>query len=148
MLTSYSYPYVNQRESILKLLNELGEDPPRVMGDSTLKADIDTMNQLLQCQSNESLLNMHRHQANNKKLATLLRLYADLILVLHYSKNHLIASVALKMIEITMKNGLTPAAPLSFAYYGEICINVWSLGLFNVSRGERRLPLKGLPLFD
>ena len=121
LLISYAhiifYPYVNQRESILKLLNELGEDPPRDMGDSTLKADIDAMNQVLKSQSNDSLLNMH--QANDKKLATLLRLYADLILVLHYSKNHLIASVALKMIEITLKNGLTPAAPLSFAYYGE-----------------------------
>jgi len=86
------------------------------MGDSTLKADIDAMNQVLQSQSNDSLLNMH--QANDKKVATLLRLYADLILVLHMSKNHLIASVALKMIEITMRNGLTPTAPLTFAYYG------------------------------
>jgi len=103
----------------LKLLIELGEDPPRVMGDSTLKADIDAMNQVLQSRSNDSLLKMP--QANDKKVATLLRLYADLVLVLHFlDKQHLIASVSLKMIDITIKNGMTPTAPLSFAYYGEL----------------------------
>ena len=99
-------------------MSELGEDPPRVMGDSTLRADIDAMNQVLQSRSNDSLLNTP--QANDKKVSTLLRLYADLVLVLHFSKQHLIASVSLKMIDITIKNGMTPTAPLSFAYYGEL----------------------------
>ena len=105
-------------ESIFQILIKLGEDPPRALDDSTLKADMEAMNKVLQERSDESLLNMQ--QANDKKLVTLHRLYADLAYVLHFTKPGLVGSVACRMIEITMKNGITPTAPLSFAYYGEI----------------------------
>jgi len=105
-------------ESIFKMLIKLGEDPPRALDDSTLKADMEAMNKVLQERSDESLLNMQ--QANDKKLVTLHRLYADLAYVLHFTRPGLVGSVACRMVEITMKNGITPTAPLSFAYYGEI----------------------------
>ena len=105
-------------ESIFKILIKLGEDAPRALDDSTLLLDIKAMNKVLEERSDESLLNMK--QANDKKLVTLHRLYADLAHVLHFTKPGLIGSVACRMIELTMKNGITPTAPLSFAYHGEM----------------------------
>ena len=105
-------------ESIFKILIKLGEDAPRALDDSTLLLDIEAMNKVLQERSDESLLNMK--QANDKKLVTLHRLYADLAHVVHFTKPGLVGAVACRMIELTLKNGITPTAPLSFAYHGEM----------------------------
>ena len=105
-------------ESIFKILIKLGEDAPRALDDSTLLLDIKAMNKVLEERSDESLLNMK--QANDKKLVTLHRLYADLANTLHFTKPGLIGAVACRMIELTLKNGITPTAPLSFTHYGEI----------------------------
>ena len=109
---------LKESKSIFVILIKLGEDPPRAKGDLTLKAEFEALNQLLQDRSDESLLNMQH--ANDKKLVTLHRIYADLAHVLHFTKPGLIGSVACRMIELTMKNGTTPTAPLSFAYHGEM----------------------------
>ena len=103
-------------ESILEILNKLGEAAPRPMGDSTLMTDIDDMNKVLHDRSDDSLLNMQ--DTKDKKLVALHQLYSDLVHVLYFVKPALIGSVSLRMIELTMSKGITPTAPIAFAYYG------------------------------
>jgi len=103
-------------ESILEILNKLGEAAPRPMGDSTLMTDIDDMNKVLHDRSDDSLLNIQ--DTKDKKLVALHQLYSDLIQVIYFIKPALFGSVSLRMIELTMSKGMTPTSPLSFAYYG------------------------------
>ena len=105
-------------EMILDILTELGENPPRSMDDSTLKDDINAMNKVLRERSDDSILNMP--QTNNKKIVTLHRLYSDLVHVLHFTKPDLVSSVSLRLMEISLKSGITPTAPISFSCYGEM----------------------------
>jgi len=103
-------------ESILEILNKLGEAAPRPMGDSALMTDIDAMIKVLHDRSDDSLLNIQ--DTKDKKLVALHQLYSDLVQVIYFVKPALIGSVSLRMIELTMTKGMTPTSPLSFAYYG------------------------------
>lgn len=103
-------------ESILEILNKLGEAAPRPMEEITSMTDIDAMNKVLHDRSDDSLLNIQ--ESKDKKLVALHQLYSDLVHVLYFVKPDLIGSVSLRMIELTMTKGLTPTSPLSFAYYG------------------------------
>ena len=103
---------------ILDILTKLGENPPRSMDDSTLKDDINAMNKVLRERSDDSILNMP--QTNNKKIVILHRLYSDLVDVLHFTKPGLVSSVYHRMMEISLKNGITPTTPISFSCYGEM----------------------------
>jgi len=105
-------------EMILDILIKLGENPPRSMDDSKLKDDINAMNKVLRERSDDSILNMP--QTNNKKIVILHRLYSDLAHVLHFTKPGLVSSVYHRMMEISLKNGITPTAPISFSCYGEM----------------------------
>jgi len=105
-------------EMILDILTKLGENPPRSMNDSTLKDDINAMNKVLRERSDDSILNMP--QTNNKKIVILHRLYSDLVHVLHFTKPGLFSSVYHRMMEISLKNGITPTAPISFSCYGQM----------------------------
>jgi len=105
-------------EMILDILTKLGENPPRSMNDSTLKDDINAMNKVLRERSDDSIMNMP--QTNNKKIVILHRLYSDLSHVLHLTKPGLIASVSLRLMEISLKSGITPTTPISFSCYGEM----------------------------
>ena len=103
-------------ESILEILNKLGEAAPRPMEEITSMTDIDAMNKVLHDRSDDSLLNIQ--ESKDKKLVALHQLYSDLVHVLYFVKPDLIGSVSLRMIELTMTKGSTPTSPLSFAYYG------------------------------
>jgi len=46
-------------------------------------------------------------------------LYSKLAQILHYVDPSLISGAALRMVELTLSEGITPSAPLAFAYYGE-----------------------------
>jgi len=102
-------------ESIFDILTKLGEDIPRAIDGKLMKA-IDTMNKVLHDRSDDSLLNMQ--DTKDKKLVALHQLYSDLVHVLYFVKPALIGSVSLRMIELTMSKGITPTAPIAFAYYG------------------------------
>ena len=102
-------------ESILEILNKLGEDIPRAI-DGKLMMAIDTTNKVLYDRSDDSLLNIQ--DTKDKKLVALHQLYSDLVHVLYFVKPALIGSVSLRMIELTMSKGITPTAPIAFAYYG------------------------------
>ena len=107
-------------ESTFQLLVGLGEELPRTMGDDQLTKDIQLMNDILQKTSDDSILNME--ETTNKKVATLHKIYANLVNVLHFARPSLICAVSLRMVDLTMKTGLSSGSPLAFAYFGEVTI--------------------------
>ena len=101
-----------------KVLLQLGEEMPCAMGDGKLMNDIEAMNDALRGISDDSLL--HLKESSDRKMSTLIKLYANLANCLHLSRPLLVGAVSLRMVALTLKNGLTPVAPNVFALYGEI----------------------------
>ena len=123
-------------ESSLDILAKLGEQPLREISDDTLQADMMKMNEILRNTSDESILNLHENK--EKKIATTVKLLENLSLVLHFVKPSLIGAVSLRMVELTMTNGLVPSSPLAFTYYGSAVVGVGNfsegcrLGMYSV----------------
>ena len=61
-------------------------------------------------------------QPNEKKVVTLLKICSNLADLLHAINPSLLCAVSLRMVDLTLKSGLTSVSPLAFAYYGEILI--------------------------
>ena len=116
--------------SSLDTLSKLGEEHPREISDTTLHTDMQTMNEILRNTPDESILNMRKNDA--KKIATTVKLLENLNSVLHLVKPSLIGAVSLRMVELTMTNGLVPSSPIAFGYYGEV-----QVALGNISEGCR-----------
>ena len=102
-------------------LSKLGEEPLREISNATLKTDMLAMNKILRSMPDDSILNMQA-QNKNKKLIATFNLYANLAHVLHAVKPSLLCAVSLRMIQITIQNGLGPSSPLSFVHYGSVLI--------------------------
>jgi len=102
---------------MLVILPEIGEEPLRDMEDITLSMNIEAMNESLRQFSDDFILNAQ--VCKIKRNVILQELYLRLALILHYVKPSLIGSVSLRMVELTISQGLTPTAPVAFAYYGE-----------------------------
>ena len=122
--------------SLFDTLSKLGEEHPREISDTTLHTDMQTMNEILRNTSDESILNMRKNDA--KKIATTVKLLENLNSVLHLVKPSLIGAVSLRMVELTMTNGLVPSSPLAFTYYGSAVVGVGNfsegcrLGMYSV----------------
>ena len=115
---------------MFEILAKLDEKPLRDMEDNTLSTDIAAMNEILQTLTDEYFCNMQDNQT--KRVVSILKLYANLAHLLHFVKPFLVGSVSLRMVELTMSKGISPTAPLAFAYYGE---TLASMG--NISEGCR-----------
>ena len=114
----------------MEILTELDEKPLRDIKDSILITDMVIMNTTLQQLSDNHICNMQDNQS--KRSVTLNKLYADLAHILHYVNPTLVAAVSLRMVELTMSEGISPTAPLAFAHYGEV---LTSMG--NINEGCR-----------
>ena len=79
------------------------------------------MNEILRSMPDDSILNMQA-QNKNKKLIATFKLYGNLAHVLHAVKPSLVCAVSLRMMQITIQNGLGPLSPLSFVHYGSVLI--------------------------
>ena len=101
-----------------KVLLQLGEEMPCAMGDGKLMNDIQAMNETLRGIPDDDLLRLK--ESRDRKIGTLLKLYVNLVHCLHLSRPRLVGSVSLRMVALTLKNGLTPLSPNVFARYGEI----------------------------
>ena len=117
-------------DSIFDALLPAGEELPRAMGDVKLTNAIQRMNGILQKTADDYVLNMQ--QTNNKKIITLQKLYSNLADLLHFIKPSLICAVSLRMVELTLSEGLTPSSPLAFVYYGQML-----MGSGNLAKGCR-----------
>ena len=115
---------------MLGILAKLEEATLRDMGDSELSIDIAATNVRLQQLTDDCICNMQENQM--KKSIALNKLYADLAHVLLFAKENLVADVSLRMVKLTLSKGITPTAPIGFAYYGQ---TVASMG--NIFEGCR-----------
>ena len=88
------------------------------MGDAKLSIDMQATNGALQRMADDYVLNMQ--QTNNKKIITLQKIYSNLADLLHFIKPCLIGAVSLRMVELTLSEGLTPYSPLAFACFGQM----------------------------
>ena len=107
-------------DSAMRILLQFGECLPRSMADASLRCDIDRMNHILLHKTDYMICNMQEN--NDKKLVALLNLYVYLAHVLHYFKPWLVGAVSLRMVELTLKVGLSAQSPLVFAYFGGILV--------------------------
>ena len=107
-------------ESSLDILAKLGEQPLREISDDTLQADMMKMNEILRNTPDESILNLHENKA--KKIIITMKIYLNLGHVLHFVKPSLIGAASLRMVQLTMSNGLALSSALAFGYYGEALV--------------------------
>ena len=105
-------------ESSMGTLSKLGEQPLRDISDNTLQTDMMTMNKTLRNTPDESILNLPENK--EKKNIITLKIWSILYHVLHFVKPSFLGSVSLRMVKLTMNNGLVSSSPLAFAYYGEV----------------------------
>jgi hypothetical protein len=122
--------YEESMDAMLGILAKLEEATLRDMGDSELSIDIAATNVRLQQLTDDCICNTQENQM--KRSITLNKLYADLALVLLFVKPNLIADVSLRMVQFTLSKGITPTAPIAFAYYGQVLA---SMG--DISKGCR-----------
>jgi hypothetical protein len=71
---------------------------------------------VLQSMSDEMICNMPENK--DRRLHTLFNLYESMSHYLQYLKPWLFESVSLRMIELTLKAGLSAKSPLAFANFG------------------------------
>ena len=109
-------------EASFAILLQCGEDLPRETGDDNLRSDIDKMSYILQASSDDMICNMK--ESNDKKMTILINLYENLAHVLQYFKPGLVASVSLRAVDLTLKTGLSPKSPLSFAHFGGVLSSI------------------------
>ena len=110
------------KESMLSsfdTLFKLGEQPPRDM-DTTLYTDMMNMNTMLRGMSDDSILNMQ--EIKEKKIEILLAIQANLAHVMYFVMPSLIGALSLRMVELTMNNGLVSLSPLALGYFGEVLV--------------------------
>ena len=112
-------------ESSLKTLHKLGEQPLRDIGDDTLHTDMNTMNEILRNTPDDYILNLHENKA--KKITITLKIYSNLCHVVHLINPSLVGAVSLRMVELTMNNGLDSSSPLAFVHYGEVLLALGSV---------------------
>ena len=113
-----AYLHQEAMDSSFDTLLLAGEELPRSMGDAKLSINMQTTNCALQRMSNDYVLNMP--QTNNKKIITLQKIYSNLAELLLFTKPSLIGAVSLRMVELTLSEGLTPNSPLALAHYGQM----------------------------
>jgi hypothetical protein len=109
-------------ETSFGIFLQFGEQLPREMGDAELRVDIDRMTYILQSMSDDLIYNMQGN--NNKKLDALFYVYVFLAHALNFFKPSLFGAVSLRMMELTMTNGLCAMSPLAFAHFGGLAVTI------------------------
>lgn len=109
-------------EASFGILAEFGEDLPCAAGDDKLSTDINQMIHVLQSTSDDLIFGMH--ECRDKNMVTLVNVYIGLAHVLHYQQPWQVGSVSLRLVEITLKTGLSEKSPLAFAHFGGVLVTV------------------------
>lgn len=104
-------------EASYAILIQFGETLPCAIEDEKLRIQIDQMDL-----PGDTICNLQEN--NEKRMTTLLSLYSHLAHIAHYHQPRLVGSLSLRMVEITMKTGLSAMSPLAFAYFGGVLVKV------------------------
>jgi len=110
--------YRESLKSMFEILRYSGEEELRPLESNIVRSKLHGMNTLFQNRTDQDVLDMNI--TNNKKIITLLKVYELMGPLFHYTMPELLAAASLRMVELTMENGLSPMAPMAFAFYGEV----------------------------
>jgi hypothetical protein len=102
--------------TLFGILEELGEAPLRQPGDDQLVNDTRTVNALIKELSDEEILNFD--EIRERRVVTLMKVYN--VYMLRFRKSSLIAAASLRMVELTLNNGLCSLSPMAFVHYAEV----------------------------
>lgn len=102
---------------------QLGESLPRPSDDSGLVSNLDGMKVILEGMSDESILNMHETNQKEKDII-LLNLYHDLNFLFQFIDPKRIADTSLRMVQITLSNGLCCMSPLALAQFSIVLVTM------------------------
>ena len=108
-------------DTTLDIFKQLGEKPPRQTDDPELVKDMEAMNNILENTPDETLRTMAK--MNNQKIDTLMKIYENLDTVVLFFDPSLQASGSLRMMQLTLKFGLSPLVGATFAHYGQALIS-------------------------
>jgi hypothetical protein len=111
---------VESIENSFAVLAQCGDDAPRSIGDESLRTDIERMNYVLQSMPDDMICSMQEN--NDANMNTRVSLYANLAYKLQYFQPWLLGSVSLRMVEFTVKTGLSAKSPLAFAHFGGVVV--------------------------
>ncbi|KAL7538621.1 hypothetical protein ACHAXR_008700 [Thalassiosira sp. AJA248-18] len=125
-------------DSFFKILLMLGERLPLRMGDAELNDGIESMNGILQNTTDEMIL--HMEETSGKKSDTLMKIYMELCYSTHFFDPALRGSLSLRMVELTLKNGLCSQSSSGFAFFGEVLVIIGKLDL-GIRLGELAMKL-------
>jgi predicted ATPase len=99
-----------------EILEDLGEELPRPFGDPSLRADIHAMGYNIAVVSDEAMLGLER--TNIPKVVFLMGLYNELLVVLQLLEPSFTPAVSLRMVQLTLVEGITDMSSLAFASFG------------------------------
>ena len=107
--------FKDAKDAMLQILSMLDEPSPRGIGDLSLISDTNMMNEKLQQWSDDDICNQIRamrglksnDDTKKKRNVILISLYAKLAHIFHFVDQGLSASVSLRMLELTMSEGLS-----------------------------------------
>ena len=106
-------------EASFGILVQFGENIPRAKDDN-FRTGLYQIVHNLQSLSDDSIYDMQ--ECSDKCIATLINVYVGLAHVLHYQQPWHIGSVSLRMVELTLKTGLSAKSPLAFAHFGGVLV--------------------------
>ena len=107
--------FKDAKDAMLHILSMRDEPSRREMGDLSLISDMNIMNEKLQQWSDDDIYNQIRamqglksnDDTKKKRNIILISLYAKLAHIFHFVDQGLSASVSLRMLELTMSEGLS-----------------------------------------
>ena len=112
--------YKQSIESFFEILLLFGETLPRSSGEKKLRTGLYQIIRFLLSTSDDSIYGMT--ECSNKNIATLINVYVGLAHVLHYEQPWQVGSVSLRMVELTLKTGLSAKSSLAFAHFGGVLV--------------------------
>ena len=112
-------------KSSLDILAKVGEQPLREISDSTLQADMVSMNLTLLNTPDDFILGMQENRT--RKIIVAMKIYTNLGHVFHSLKPSHLGPLSLRMVELTMNYGLVPSSPFAFALYGGVLVAVGNI---------------------
>jgi predicted ATPase len=116
-----------------EILQQLDEELPRVATDPGLDEDWQVMGKNIAVVSDEAILGFEQ---NHSSMAIfLMSLYNELLVVFHLSEPALLRSVVLRMVQITLLDGLCDYSPVAFAAFSQFYL-----------RQEEQDPVRGYRL--
>lgn len=142
----YAYGVTDQQHLAvakgIEVLEQLGETFPKKNCMGMLKSEMRKVERLLKGKSNAQIMRMEMIKTEEKMSA--LQILNILLMNVAVAKPCFAPFVQLKMVEITMKHGLSALASVAFASYGMLCTAV---GKFDESNRYGQLSLDLLKQF-